>query len=233
MGKQVLIAGGSGEVGNRLLRHLIARNDVEQIHLLNRHPQDISNPKIIQHQIDFEHLDALDLQHNFDFSYCCLGSTIKQAGSKDAFEKIDLHYVQSFAQLAKRHHCRHFAVISSVDAKTKTNNFYLHTKGRMEETLISMDWPALWIFRPSLLVGKRKEFRLTEKLAGFLMTLVSPLMIGPAKNYRPMPMDKLAQVMASAMDMPANKVQIVENKQIEEPAKRQVDQDINQQVPGL
>jgi len=216
MGKRVLVAGGSGEVGKRLLQHLVARNDVNQVHLINRHPQDFKHSKIIQHQIEFKHLNALDLELEFDFSYCCLGSTIKKAGSKDAFEKIDLHYVQLFAKMAKRHQCLHFAVISSVDAKTSTNNFYLHTKGRMEETLTAMDWSSLWVFRPSLLVGVRQEFRLAEKLAGIAMQLISPIMVGPIKNYRPVAMDSLALVMASAIDKPESGVQIVESKQISE-----------------
>ncbi len=222
MGKRVIVAGGSGEVGNRLLQNLVARNDVTEIHLINRRLQEVTHSKVIQHQVEFNRLDSLDLELDFDFAYCCLGSTIKQAGSKEAFEKIDLHYVQAFAQMSKRHQCHHFTVISSVDAKTKTNNFYLHTKGRMEETLTSMKWPGLWIFRPSLLTGKRHEFRLAEKLGGFFMALASPIMVGALRNYRATPMDLLAQAMTSTMDMAENGVQIIENSQIADLAKQQI-----------
>ncbi len=214
MAKRILLAGGSGAVGSRLLQKLIAHNEVGEIHLLNRRPQEIVHPKVIQHHIEFDHMDALDLELNFDQAYCCLGTTIKQAGSKGAFEKIDLHYVQCFALMAKRHQCTNFAAISSIGAKTKTNNFYLHTKGRMEETLTSMGWKSLWIFRPSLLVGHREEFRLAEHFGGFLIKLISPFMLGPAKKYRPIHMDTVANTMANIMSAQSNGVNVVESGEI-------------------
>ncbi len=214
MGKHILLAGGSGETGQRLLQNLIARNDVGQIHLINRSYDNISSPKVIQHNTDFKHLSSLNLGIEFDMAFCCLGSTIKKAGSKDAFEQIDLHYVTSFAALAKSHQCDHLAVISSVGAKTGSNNFYLDTKGRMEDALKAMQWPTLWIIRPGLLTGKRREFRLSERLAGAAMRALNLLLIGRLASFRSIPMEKVAKAMSGLVSIIGNGTTILENDQI-------------------
>ncbi len=220
MGKHLLLAGASGEVGKRLLRNLIARNDVAMVHLINRRPLNIHHEKLTEHLVDFEHLDTLDLKHDFDHSFCCLGTTIKKAGSKEGFEKIDLHYVQSFAELAIRHNSKGLSVVSSIGATTQTNNFYLLTKGRMEKALSSMGFAQLLIFRPSLLTGKRNEFRLGEVLGGIAMGLFSPLMIGPLKNYRPTSMTKLAKAMASWDEIKGSGSLVLEGQKITDLAEK-------------
>jgi uncharacterized protein YbjT (DUF2867 family) len=214
MGKRLLLAGGSGEVGQRLLQKLIARNDVEQIHLVNRSHNKVASPKVIQHNIDFEHLNSLNLDLKFDIAYCCLGTTIKKAGSKTAFEKIDLHYVASFAQLAKRHQCDRLALISSAGATAKSKNFYLHTKGRMEDMLTAMPWSALWIVRPGLLTGKRREFRLSERLGGAVMRMLNPFLTGPLVNFRSIPLASVANGMSVLVGTPDSGTTILHNEQI-------------------
>ncbi len=214
MGKHILLAGGSGEVGQRLLQDLIARNDVDQIHLINRRHSTVTSPKVVQHNIDFKNLNALSLELKFDMAYCCLGSTIKKAGSKAAFEKIDLHYVESFAKLAKSHRCDRLAVISSVGAKSNNSRFYLDTKGRMEDVLTAMQWATLWIIRPGLLTGKRQEFRLTERLGAAFMTLINPLMIGAMAKFRSISMDKVAYAMSVLVDTADNGTVILHNDQL-------------------
>ncbi len=219
MGKAILLAGASGEIGKRLLQNLIARNDVDQIHLINRRSLEINNVKVIEHQVDFEQLDLLDLKCEFDQAFCCLGSTIKKAGSKVKFETIDLHYVHSFAQLAKHHKTAGFCVISSIGATLKTNNFYLLTKGRMEKSVSNMGFTQLLIFRPSLLMGKRDEFRLGEIIGGFAMQLFNPIMIGKLKKYRPTNMDALAKAMACWDKTTASGVCVLEGQGITDLAK--------------
>ncbi len=214
MGKHILLAGGSGEIGRRLLQNLIAHNEVEQIHLINRSHNNVTSPKVIQHNIDFKHLNSLNLDLKFDMAYCCLGSTIKKAGSKAAFEQIDLHYVESFATLAKHHKCDRLAVISSVGAKAGNNNFYLHTKGRMEEALMAMQWPTLWIIRPGLLTGKRREFRLSERLGGAAMKVLNPFLVGKMASFRSISMEKVAKSMCGLVSVTGNGTAILHNDQI-------------------
>jgi len=214
MKENILIAGASGEVGQRLVKQLLLDTRVASIHLINRRPLDFSDPKVTQHQVDFNQLSALNLNQDFSLAYCCLGSTIKQAGSKSAFEQVDLHYVTEFAQLAQRHKTSKFAVISSIGANPHKGGFYLQTKGRMEVALQAMAWQQLWVFRPSLLIGQRKEFRLGEHIGALASKLISPLLVGPLKNYRPIEMDNVANAMASILSLNHTGIRLIENTQI-------------------
>lgn len=210
----VILAGASGEVGKRLLNKLIANNLVSSVHLVNRQVQPINHPKVIQHHVDFENLSPLQNTPQFDLAFCCLGTTIKKAGSKAAFEKVDFQYTCQFAQLAKQHGCHRFAVISSVGANANKGGFYLETKGRMEECLRDMNWPSLYLFRPSLLIGKRQEFRIGEQIGGVFSKLFSPLLQGALHRYRPIKMDMVASAMNAITTSAKIGVNIVEGKEI-------------------
>ena len=214
MALNVILAGASGEVGKRILEELIANNLVTSVHLINRSLHPVQHPKVIQHQVNFEQLNTIENAPNFDLAYCCLGTTIKKAGSKTAFEKVDLHYVCQFAQLVKQHNCPTFAVISSIGAHPNKGGFYLETKGRMEESLRKMNWPSLYLFRPSLLIGKRQEFRLGEHLGALLGKLISPILQGTFHKYKPIEMDLVANAMASLTASAELGVTVVEGKDI-------------------
>jgi uncharacterized protein YbjT (DUF2867 family) len=215
MGLSILLAGASGEVGKRLLDNLIASNLVDSIHLVNRRPHPTNRIKVTQHNINFEKPIQLDNEPNFDLAFCCLGTTIKKAGSKAAFESVDFQYVAQFAQLAKQHNCQQFAVISSIGANPIKGGFYLQTKGRMEAHLQSMEWPSLYIFRPSLLTGKRQEFRLGEQLGSIFGRLISPFLVGPLHKYRPINMNKVASAMAAILTAESNSgVKVLEGDDI-------------------
>jgi len=210
----VILAGASGEVGKRLLDKLIANNLVSSIHIVNRGPHPIQHPKVIQHLVDFENLSTLDNTLKFDLAFCCLGTTIKKAGSKKAFEKVDFQYTCQFAQLAKQHDCHKFAVISCVGANAHKGGFYLETKGRMEKDLQDMNWQTLYLFRPSLLTGKRQEFRLGEQIGGLFSNLLSPLLQGALHKYRPIKMDLVANAMNAITRTSEIGMNTIEGKEI-------------------
>jgi len=215
---RVVIAGATGEIGQRLLDNLIAHNEIAEIHLLLRRPLNTPQPNVHEHIVDFEQLDSLIIDNPKQletFAYCCLGTTIKKAGSKAEFSKVDLDYAINFAKWSSKHNCKKFAVISSLDAKASSKNFYLQTKGKMESALSDMSWESLWIFRPSLLTGQRQEFRFGEKLGAFAAKLVNPLLIGPYQKYRPIQMDKVAKSLSLLLDEDKQGVHIVESDQIE------------------
>lgn len=214
MALNVILAGASGEVGQRLLQKLIASNLVTSVHLINRRPLSTTHSKVVQHQVDFDHLNSIENAPDFDLAYCCLGTTIKKAGSKAAFEKVDLQYACLFANLARQHNCTTFAVISSVSANPSTGGFYLETKGRMEDSLREMNWPSLYIFRPSLLIGKRQEFRLGERIGAILGQVFSPLLIGPLHKYKPINMDILASAMSTLTKTANLGITTLEGKEI-------------------
>lgn len=221
--KQVYFAGASGEIGKRLLQNLIAHNEVDEIHLLVRTQLKLSEPRIHQHLVDFNDLSKLSIQTppNKDIvSFCTLGTTIKQAGSKAKFSQVDLTFVENFAKWANENNSKQLAVISSVDANTNSNTFYLKTKGMMENSLSSLPWKTLWIARPSLLIGKRKEFRLGEQLGALAAKLINPLLIGPYKKYRPIQMQAVANALTEVIRTDQNGIRIIESDQIEEIATR-------------
>jgi uncharacterized protein YbjT (DUF2867 family) len=215
----VLLAGASGEIGKRLTNNLIEDNSISEIHLLNRRPLGLTHEKVVEHIIDFEMMDELSFSHSFDQAFCCLGTTIKQAGSQQGFYQVDYTHCVNFAKFAAKHQCRNLSVISSLGANPKSNNFYLQTKGAMEEAMQSLDWQTLLIFRPSLLVGKRAEFRILERLGGYFLQLLAPLMIGPLKRYRPIQMSCVAKAMS--LMTAQNKVtsKIIESTEINSIAK--------------
>ncbi len=112
------------------------------------------------------------LSGQVDIAFCCLGSTIKQAGSQEAFRQIDHDLVVAYAKRARELGARHLLVISAIDADDKSKIFYNRVKGETERDLKAMNWPQLTIVRPSLLLGQRLEPRLSEQLAGPLSKLI-------------------------------------------------------------
>jgi uncharacterized protein YbjT (DUF2867 family) len=117
-----------------------------------------------------------------DIYFCCLGTTIQAAGSKTNFEKVDHDAVVEFAKIAKAHDARSFTVVSSMGANPASRIFYNQVKGRTEADLTAIGLRSLTIFRPGLLVGPRRQFRLTEKIATIVLEPVSRLLPARARK---------------------------------------------------
>lgn len=165
--QHILLAGASGLTGEHLLDRLLSEPTVTRVlapsrRALAEHPH-LDNPQ-------GELLDLLpQLRGPIDTAFCCLGSTLKQAGSQQAFRAIDHDLVLAFARRARELGARHLLVISALGADPASAVFYNRVKGEMEQALRAMDWPQLTIVRPSLLLGARQEFRLGERLAAPFM----------------------------------------------------------------
>ena len=168
MKKTLLIAGATGLTGGTVLD--LAREDerYSQIILLVRRSLGINHAKVREMIVDFEHLAGVESDIIVDDVVIALGTTIGKAGSKAAFEKVDLHAVTATAEWALRHGAKQCALVSSVGADADSGNFYLRTKGRAESHLQSLGFQKLVIFRPGLLLGERQEFRLGERYAQIL-----------------------------------------------------------------
>jgi uncharacterized protein YbjT (DUF2867 family) len=146
--------------------------------------------------IDFDYLQ--DYQGYFTVShvYCCLGTTMKQAGSKQAFRRVDFEFVHVAAQLARAQRAGSFVWISSLNANAKSNNFYLRVKGELENAILTM--PQLnnaAAVRPPLLDGQRKRHRAGESFALKVLNVIGPLMIGSLAKYRPVRPQQVAREM--------------------------------------
>ena len=163
--KTAVVAGASGLVGSALIKRLTGTAEYGQIHILVRKELDLVHPKLVQHIVVFDQLESCNFGFRADDAYCTLGTTISKAGSKNAFIRVDRDYVCSFAEMAKDIGVTGFFVVSSMGANPASAIFYNKIKGLMEGDLNKIGFPRLGIFRPSLLLGPRKEKRAGEKFA--------------------------------------------------------------------
>ena len=143
--------------------------------------------------------------------FCCLGTTIKTAGSKEAFRKVDLDYVVNVAKAAKENGVNHFAVVSAMGADKNSNIFYNKTKGEMEDAIKTIGFNSTYIIRPSLLLGDRKEFRFGELLGKFIMITLSFLI---PKKYRAIYDVQVALAMIHFMNQAENGFFVKENDEL-------------------
>lgn len=165
--QHILLAGATGLTGEHLLDRLLNEPTVERVLAPTRRPL-ADHPRLDN---PVGGLAALlpHLQGPVDTAFCCLGSTIRQAGSQEAFRAVDLDLVLAVGARARELGARHYLVISALGADANSSVFYNRTKGEMEEALKAQDWPQLTLVRPSLLLGPRSEFRLGERLAAPFM----------------------------------------------------------------
>lgn len=212
--KTALIAGATGLIGQSLLSILLNSNEYESVIAIVRSPLNVKHPKLVEAVVDFEQLSQFSPPCTIHHVFCCLGTTIKKAGSKEAFIKVDYTYVTQLAHWAENHRCEHFSTISSVGANPKASSFYLHTKGNMEAALSTLKIRSIHIFRPSLLVGERNEFRVGEKISELLLLLLKPLLRGKFRKYRAIEASHVARAMYSHAQEKQIGVSIFEGEKI-------------------
>lgn len=188
--KTALVLGASGLIGNLLTHRLVDSPIYEKVKVLVRQSLNWQHPRLQETQFDFDHPNGLLTQA--DDIFCCLGTTIKKAGSKEAFRKVDYQYPMDIAQLGLANGARQFALVTAMGADAESSIFYNRIKGELERDLTALNYPTLLIFRPSLLFGDRSENRLTERIASSAMQLFSPLI--PAK-YKGVEAAKVANAM--------------------------------------
>jgi uncharacterized protein YbjT (DUF2867 family) len=199
--KTALVLGATGLVGKALVEQLCRDRRYQTVTCLVRKP--LSNDfftenasKIRPIVVNFENLQDYQGYFGAQHIFVCLGTTIKKAGNKSAFRRVDFEYVHVAAQLARAQRAMSFVWISSVGANAKSSNFYLRVKGELENAIINMSGlDNACAVRPSLLLGKREEMRPTEKLATMLTPLLSPLMLGGFSKYKPVQVADVAAQM--------------------------------------
>lgn len=197
--KNALLLGATGLVGQAVLRELMDSDDYSHILVVTRRSLQLNvTNRITEIVSSFDTLDQITLPDTIDDVFCCLGTTIKKAGSREAFKKVDYDYVLEAAKLGQRYGAKHFMVVSAIGADASSSIAYNRVKGEMEEALKLFEYASLHIFRPSLLVGDRKEFRLGEKIGEFFLTLFQPAMLGKFRKYRKIHVNKVAASMIRA-----------------------------------
>lgn len=195
MQRHAFLIGATGLIGNYCLEHLLADADFSQVVTLTRRPLAQEHPRLVEHRIDFERLADYQELFKADTALCCLGTTLKKAGSKQAFERVDYGYVKECATLAADAGIRQFLLISAVGANPGSWFFYNRVKGRAEQAVCALPFESIHILRPSLLLGPRSEHRPGEDLSKPITKALSPLLVGPLRRYRPVHAETVAALM--------------------------------------
>ena|SRR5256885_12892577 len=193
--RTAVLLGATGLVGGHCLDLLLNDPAYAKVVALGRRRLTTEHPKLDQHVVDFERLPDFAHLLRGDDLFCCLGTTIKKAGSKDSFYKIDFTYTHDAARLAAEQGAEQLLLISALGANANSSVFYNRVKGEVEEAVSQLPFTGVQIFRPSLLLGERAEFRLGERVAEPLMKIFSFLLVGPLEKYRPVH----ARAVAAAM----------------------------------
>ncbi|MGM0564248.1 MAG: NAD(P)H-binding protein [Pseudomonadota bacterium] len=209
MGLKVTLVGATGLVGSACLRQLVEDPGIESIQVLARHAPDIDSDKVTVHLLDFDAPELPEGTLAGDAFVCALGTTIKKAGSPEAFARVDRDYVLKLAQLARQHGTPHCAVVSAVGADPTSRVLYSRIKGEMEQGLGELGFDSLTLVRPSLLLGARQETRFGEDLGKPVMRALAPLMMGQLARYRPVQAERVAQTLVGAVHRPGRGTRVV------------------------
>ena len=214
-----LIMGASGLVGRELVKILSQQKKYKRIHLLVRKSVEIPDTACEQHIIDFNQLTHYSELFQVTDVYCCLGTTIKKAKTKEAFRKVDFEYPIEAAKLAVAAGVEKFLIITSMGANPESTFFYNRVKGEVEESLTKFGLKSLHIFRPSLLLGERGEFRIGERIAAKASGVLGTFMKGPLRPYKAIQARTVAAAMLTVASFGKNGVHTYPSQEIEQLAK--------------
>ena len=193
-----IIVGSTGLVGGNVIK--VLSNKKQRAVALTRRSIPNLPPNITEMIIDFDAFEKNGSLPSCNNVFICLGTTIKTAGSKENFRKVDIDYCLSIAKKAKESGAETLSLISSIGANSSSKNFYLRTKGELEESIQRIGFSTVNIFRPSFLVGERSEKRLAEKIAINLAKIMDFFLIGTASKYRSVKAESLAKTMVLKAD---------------------------------
>jgi len=202
-----VVAGATGLVGQALVRRLAADSDWREVRALTRRalPPGLAGPTVVPTQVDYSHLDPPPPWAAADHIFCALGTTMRQAGSAEAFRQVDFDYVVALARATLARGARHFLLVSAVDASPTSRFFYNRVKGEVEQAITGMGFRSVTIARPSLLLGNRETFRWAEQV-GKVVGVLAPA------RWRPVEADQVAGAMVEAARQDQAGVSILENR---------------------
>jgi len=214
--KSALLVGASGLIGGHCLQSLLEEPSYTRVTVLVRTPLTMVHEKLVQHIVDFDGLELFgELLYTNDV-YCCLGTTIKKAKTQEAFRKVDYDYPIKLAALTQHCGANQFLLVSSLGADPYSRIFYNRVKGEVEEAIRKISFTAFHVFRPSFLLGERKEHRPGEKAGAFVMSGLKYALAGPLKKYRAIQASDVAKAMVRVAQMDLQGVNIFESDRVQE-----------------
>lgn len=214
MSQTALIAGSTGLVGSALLQQLLKSPQYSKVVALVRRESGRKHPKLQELIVDFDRLAAYKDLWRADVIFSCLGSTRRKTPDKRQYYKIDHDYPLELARLGFESGAQQFHLISAIGANARSKNFYLKMKGETEQALQQLAYPAIHIYRPSILTGNRKEQRWLEQIGIATLRIMGWLLTGRLKKYRSIAAEDVADAMVNCSLLPSNGVHIYESDQI-------------------
>jgi uncharacterized protein YbjT (DUF2867 family) len=217
--KTALVFGATGLVGSELTNLLLSNDHYDCIKIFVRKKSDFQHPKLVQLVNNLDNPEEIAAEITGDDLYCCLGTTREKAGSREAFEWVDLHLPLKIAEIALKNEVRKYLVVSSIGAKPHSRNFYLRTKGIMEKGILAFNFDTICIVRPSILLGQRNERRIPEEIGKFMVRFFSFIFIGPLKKYKGIQAETVARAMIRLANSVNNRV-ILESHKLQDTGKQ-------------
>lgn len=211
----VVIAGASGVVGARVLHHLLAHPDVARVTAVGRRQLPQKHARLVSKVVDLHSEGAISIEVPDDatLAFCCLGTTMAAAGSKEAFRAVDYDTVRAFGEAVRHKSTQRFLLVSSAGAKVTSSNFYLKTKAEAEDALESLAFPHLVVARPSFLddEGARKDHRLGERLALPVARAIFSV-VGKTSRFAPITADTVGRALVRlAFDDTKDRLRVIES----------------------
>ncbi|MDZ7359453.1 MAG: oxidoreductase [candidate division KSB1 bacterium] len=216
MTKSALLLGASGLVGGHCLKLLLEDEAYAKVTAWVRKPLALCHPKLEQTVVDFTRLESYAERAKANDVFCCLGTTIRKAGSQAAFRQVDFTHPVEIAKIAVANGAGQFLIVTSLGANPKSPIFYNRVKGEVEAAITPLPFHAVHIFRPSLLLGERQEVRPGEKIGAKVAGAFSFLFRGPLRKYRPIHARVVAAAMIAIAKQNLAGVNIFESDWIEE-----------------
>lgn len=193
--KTALLAGATGLVGGFVLDYLLEDDAFSEVIVLTRKSIPKNHPKLKQLLVNFDQLNDYKEQIKADIVFCCLGTTIKAAGSQEAFRKVDYEYPLSIAEIAKANGAKSYLLVSAIGSSKNSIVFYNRVKGEVEDAIGNLHFDSYHILQPSLIIGDRSEKRFGEGIAQTAAPVFDTMMFGPFSKYKSIKAEQIAKAM--------------------------------------
>ena len=212
--KTALVFGATGQTGALLADELLKSPLYNEVRIFVRKPTGKTHPKLRELVNPLKDPEYLKNEIKGDDLFCCIGTTIRKAGTKEIFRQVDYELPVSIARIAKQNGVSSMVTVSALGANAQSKNFYLQVKGEMEHAVAGLGIENTVFVRPSLLLGERREHRTGELIGKWVMKLLNPLFIGRLKRYKAIPSVVVARAMINAANDGKSGTRFIENEEL-------------------